>query len=168
MRRHGAWSDYSLLFGEVLGISPNAVAPTAALTVACAVAVMVLYRPLVLTSVLAESGRAGGVNPFVIELCFLAVVALAATMTVPVVGTALIFSLLIGPAAAARSFTARPGAAIAISVVIAMLTVWAAIALSFETNWPVGFFVGVGSAVAYAIGRAWGFIHLRGARSPAR
>src|ERR1700751_5826192 len=61
---------YSLLFGEVLGISTNAVAPTAALTVACAVAVMVLYRPLVLTSVLAESGRARGVNPFVIELCF--------------------------------------------------------------------------------------------------
>jgi zinc/manganese transport system permease protein len=152
---------YSLLFGEVLGISPNAVVPTAALTVACAVAITVLYRPLVLTSVLAESGRARGLNPFGIELCFLAVVALTTTMTVPVVGTALIFSLLIGPAATARSFTARPGAAMAISVAIAMLTVWVAIALSFQTNWPVGFFVGTGSAVAYTAGRTWGFIRLR-------
>ena len=40
-------------------------------------------------------------------------------MTVPVVGTALIFSLMIGPPAAARSFTARPGVALALSVAIA-------------------------------------------------
>ena len=78
-------------------------------------------------------------------------------MTVPVVGTALIFSLMIGPPAAARAFTNRPPVAIALSVAIALIVVWAAIALSYETNWPVGFFVGTGSAAAYATGRAWRF-----------
>jgi zinc/manganese transport system permease protein len=146
---------YSLLFGEVLGISPNDVIPTAALAVACIAAIALVYRPLMLSSVLGEVGEARGVSRLRLELCFLAVLALATTMTVPVVGTLLIFSLMIGPPAAARSFTDRPGPALALSVAIALLTVWSAIAASYLTNYPVGFFVGSISAGSYAIGRAW-------------
>ena len=35
------------------------------------------------------------------------------------------------------------------------MIVWIAIAASYETNYPVGFFVGVASAAAYALGRGW-------------
>ncbi len=146
---------YSLLFGEVLGISTNQVAPTAALALVCVAAILLLYRPLMLSSVLAEVGEARGVSSFRMELCFLTVVALAATMTVPVVGTLLIFSLMIGAPAAARSFTDRPLAAMALSVAIALITVWVAIAASYQTNYPVGFFVGGLGAVSYALGRGW-------------
>jgi zinc/manganese transport system permease protein len=146
---------YSLLFGEVLGISANEVVPTAALAAVCVAAIALVYRPLMLSSVLAEVGEARGVSSFRIELCFLAVLALATTMTVPVVGTLLIFSLMIGAPAAARSFTDRPGRALALSVAIALVTVWAAIAASFLTNYPVGFFVGSISAGSYAVGRVW-------------
>ncbi len=45
--------------------------------------------------------------------------------------------------------------ALALSVAIALVVVWAAIALSYETNWPVGFFVGAFSATAYAVGRLY-------------
>ncbi len=145
----------SLLFGEVLGISSNQLAPTAALALVCVAAIALLYRPLMLSSVLAEVGEARGVSGFRMELCFLAVVALAATMTVPVVGTLLIFSLMIGAPAAARSFTDRPLAAMALSVAIALVTVWSAIAASYTTDYPVGFFVGSISAGAYALGRGW-------------
>jgi zinc/manganese transport system permease protein len=146
---------YSLLFGEVLGISSNQVAPTAALAAVCVVAIGLLYRPLMLSSVLAEVGEARGVSSFRMELCFLAVLALASTMTVPVVGTLLIFSLMIGAPAAARSLTDRPLVAMALSVAIALITVWSAIAASYTTNYPVGFFVGSISAAAYALGRGW-------------
>jgi zinc/manganese transport system permease protein len=148
---------YSLLFGEVLGISTNELAPTAALAIVCLLALALVYRPLLLSSILPEAGQARGIGPFAIELAFLVIVALATTMTVPVVGTALIFSLMIGPPAAARTFTGRPPLAIALSVAIALATVWAAISLSYQTNWPVGFFVGVISAAAYACGRGWAF-----------
>jgi zinc/manganese transport system permease protein len=154
---------YSLLFGEVLGIAANQVAPTAALALICVAAVVALYRPLMLSSVLSEVGEARGVSAFAMELCFLAVVALAATMTVPVVGTLLIFSLMIGAPAAARSFTDRPLAALALSVSIALLIVWSAIAASYETNYPVGFFVGSASAVAFALGRGWAAWRAKGA-----
>jgi zinc/manganese transport system permease protein len=146
---------YSLLFGEVLGISANQVAPTALLALVCIVAIVLLYRPLMLSSVLGEVGEARGVSSFRMELSFLAVVALVATMTVPVVGTTLIFSLMIGAPAAARSFTDRPLLAMALSVAIALVTVWSAIAASYETNYPVGFFVGAVSAGAYTLGRIW-------------
>jgi zinc/manganese transport system permease protein len=151
----------SLLFGEVLGISTTDLIPTIALAAASIVAVAVLYRPLMLSSVLSEVAAARGVSTLTIELCFLLVVALATTMTIPVVGTLLIFSLMIGPPAAARSFTNRPGVAIALSVAFALISVWAAIAISYKTNYPIGFFVGTISAAEYVLGRVWATAHRR-------
>ncbi|MGA7704077.1 MAG: metal ABC transporter permease [Solirubrobacteraceae bacterium] len=146
---------YSLLFGEVLGISSDDIAPTAILGLLCILAIATLYRPLMLSSILPDVGEAHGVSRFRMEMLFLTVLALATAMTVPVVGTLLIFSLMIGAPAAARSFTDRPPVAMALSVVFALLIVWIAIAASYETNYPVGFFVGAGSAVSYALGRGW-------------
>jgi zinc/manganese transport system permease protein len=146
---------FSLLFGEVLGVASNEILPVAVLGVICIVAIAVLYRPLVLSSVVPDVGEARGVHRDRMEMAFLVVVALATAMTVPVVGALLIFSLMIGPPAAARSFTSRPSTAIGLSVAIALVTVWAAIAMSFTTDWPIGFFVGTFSAVAYGVGRGW-------------
>jgi zinc/manganese transport system permease protein len=145
---------YSLLFGEVLGVSTAELLPVAALGAACIAAVAALYRPLMLSSVVPEVARAKGVRGHRMEIGFLVVVALATAMTVPVVGALLIFSLMIGPPAAARSVTSRPVLAMALSVLIALGTVWAAIAASYLSNWPVGFFVGVLGALSYGAGRA--------------
>jgi zinc/manganese transport system permease protein len=153
-----AQETYSLLFGEVFGVSANEVAPIAGLGVVVAAAIAVAFRPLMLTSALPEVADARGVSTRKTELYFLVVMGLATSMTVPVVGALLMFSLMIGPAAAARSFTARPGVALALSVAIALAITWLSIALSYRTNWPLGFFVGVGGAIFYLIGlaaRAW-------------
>jgi len=71
------------------------------------------------------------------------------------VGALLMFSLMIGPAAAARSLTARPLLAMALAVAIALITVWTGIAVSYETNWPLGFFVGIGGAVFFLAGHVY-------------
>lgn len=146
---------FSLLFGEILGIGSYQVWPTIGLTLVCLLVLGVLYRPLLLGSVLPSLAgtRRGGPGAFGIELCFLLMVALATTMTVPVVGTTLIFSLMIGPPAAARAFTTRPQVALLLSVLVALVMVWGAIAAAYQTNWPVGFYVGCFSACAYLIGR---------------
>ncbi len=157
---------YSLLFGEVLGISGNEIAPTAVLGLLCIVALAVLYRPLMLSSILPEVGEAHGVSSFRMEMLFLAVLALATTMTVPVVGTLLIFSLMIGAPAAARSFTDRPLLAMALSVAVALLIVWITIAASYQTKYPVGFFVGSASAVSYTVGRLWSALRARRRADP--
>jgi zinc/manganese transport system permease protein len=149
----------SVLFGEVLGISNNELGPTIGLSILCLVVLGVLWRPLLLASVLPDSAR--GLDPFKIELAFLVLVALATTMTVPVVGTTLIFGLMIGPPAAARSLTVRPGVALTLSVAIALIIVWIAVALSYETYWPISFFVGGLSLSAYALGRIWAALTAR-------
>jgi zinc/manganese transport system permease protein len=146
---------YSLLFGEVLGVSSNELLPTAAMGAFCIAAVLVLYRPLMLSSVMPEVAEARGIRARRVELCFLVVIALTTTMAVPVVGSLLIFSLLISPAAAARCFTNRPLRAMGLSVLFALATVWAAIAISYLTNLPIGFFVGALGAVSYAAGRGF-------------
>jgi len=149
-----AEETYALLFGEVFGISQGEVAPIAGLGLAAAIAIGVAFRPLMLTSALPEVAEARGVSTRRANLYFLVVMALATSMTVPVVGALLMFSLMIGPAAAARSVTARPGVALALSVAIALATVWLSIALSYRTNWPLGFFVGVAGAAFYLLGLA--------------
>ena len=149
-----AEETYALLFGEVFGVSRGEVLPILGLGIVVAIAIGVAFRPLMLTSALPEVAEARGVSTRGVELYFLIVMALATSMTVPVVGALLMFSLMIGPAAAARSVTARPGTAMALSVVIALATVWLSIALSYQTNWPLGFFVGTIGAAFYLIGLA--------------
>jgi zinc/manganese transport system permease protein len=144
---------YSLLFGEILGVSSTDLTPTLVLAVVAVTAAILLYRPLILTATLPDTSQARGIHPFTIQLAFLMIVALATTMTVPVVGTLLIFSLMIGPPAAARSLTNRPITALMLSSLLALITAWAAIAASYSTNYPVGFYVGTISAGLYAIGR---------------
>lgn len=146
---------YSLLFGEILGVSSSEILPEAVLGFVCVLAVVLLYRRLMLTSVVPEIAAAKGIRPHHVDMVFLVVVACATTMTVPVVGALLIFTLMIGPPAAARCFTDRPGAALLASVAIALVTVWTAIWCAFQFNWPVGFFVGALSAAWYGIGRVY-------------
>ena len=83
---------YSLLFGEVLGVSASQLVPTAALAAAAIVATALLHRPLLLASLLPDVAAARGVGAFAVELAFLSLVALVTTVTVPVVGTLLIFA----------------------------------------------------------------------------
>ncbi len=146
---------FSLLFGEVLGVSTNELLPVALMAAGCLAVVGIIFRPLMLSSIVPEIAEARGVRAYWIEICFLLVVAFATAVTVPVVGALLIFSLMMGPPAAARSVTSRPLLAMVLSAAIALLTVWLAIAASYQTNWPIGFFVGVFGAAAYGLGRGY-------------
>jgi len=44
--------------------------------------------------------------------------------------------------------------ALALSIAIALASVWLSIALSYRTNWPLGFFVGITGAAFYLLGQA--------------
>src|SRR5579859_1732002 len=169
-----SWSNqyaqeaYSLLFGEVFGVSTAEVLPILGFGVASLIAIAVMFRPLMLSSALPEVAAARGLRTGRLDLAFLLVMALATSMTVPVVGALLMFSLMIGPAAAARSLTARPVLAMTWSVAIALVTVWTGIAASYQSNWPLGFFVGVIGAGFYLAGRGYAAIrrHVAWNREP--
>ena len=146
---------FSLLFGQPLVIGPSEILPTVAVGAACLGLVALVYRPLVLSTISPELAAAQGSRPQRIELSFLLAVGAVTTMALPVVGALLVFSLMIGPPAAARHFTHRPLAAMVLSAALAVVTVWASIAASFWSNWPIGFFVSGLGAVWYVAGRTW-------------
>jgi zinc/manganese transport system permease protein len=145
----------ALLFGEILGVSSNEILPVVALAVVCALGLLVLYRPLLFSSISPDLAAAKGVNVTSINTMFLVVVALSSALAVPVVGALLTFSLMIGPPAGARIVTSRPLRALALSVLFSLLTLWAAIASSYWTNLPIGFYVGTMSALVYLAARGW-------------
>ena len=149
-------ATYALLFGQVLGVSNSDLAPTAAVSAVSILLTLSLFRPLLLSSLSPELAQARGVSARWMEITFLSTIALATAVALPVVGTLLVFTLMVGPASAARALTDRPGQAILLSACLSVLTVWAAIVLSFLSNWPIGFFVGSIGALAYGLGRVVG------------
>jgi zinc/manganese transport system permease protein len=54
-----------------------------------------------------------------------------------------------------------------LSVVIALVTVWIGIAASYQSNWPLGFFVGVVGAAFFLLGRGYAAARRRLAVRPA-
>ena len=88
-----AQEAYSLLFGEVFGVSTAEVLPILVLGAVSVAAIVVMFRPLMLSSALPEVAEARGVSARRMELAFLLVMALVTSMTVPVVGALLMFSL---------------------------------------------------------------------------
>jgi zinc/manganese transport system permease protein len=152
---------FALLFGQILGVSSAELLPILILGALCIAAIAIAYRPLLLASVLPDQAAARGISGYGMSVFFAVVVALATTMSVPVVGALLMFSLLVGPPAAARLFTADPLRAIPLSMGLALVVVWVSIAAAYQTSLPVGFFVTLGSAVLYGAGRGWFAISAR-------
>ena len=148
-----AAETYALLFGQVLGVSRGDLVVTAVLAALALLAVGLLFRPLLLSSVVPDVAEAHGLRKTRIEVVFLVLVALVTTMAVPVVGALLMFSLMVGPPAAARVLSRRPSVAIGFAVAIALATVWGSIAMAYVTDWPIGFFVGAFAAFAYVAAR---------------
>ena len=143
----------ALLFGEILGVSTTSILPVVVIASLCALALAVMYRPLLFNAAAADLAAVRGLDPRRLEMGFMLTLALGAALTVPVVGALLTFSLTVGPPAAARLVTRRPLSALVASMLLSALTLWASIAASYQSNLPVGFFVGTLSAVVYVLAR---------------
>lgn len=136
-----AQEAYALLFGEILGISVQEVVVTALVAAIAAAALLVMYRPLLYASVDQDLARAKGVPTLALSIAFMAVLALAVTDAVQVVGVLLIFALIVTPAAIAIRFTSRPGLAIAASVGLSLAFTWLGLAIAYYSPHPVSFFI---------------------------
>jgi zinc/manganese transport system permease protein len=136
-----AQEAYALLFGEILGISVNEVIVTGIVAGLALAALVVMYRPLLYASVDQDLARAKGVPTLPLSVAFMAVLALAVTDAVQVVGVLLIFALIVTPAAIAVRFTSRPAFAIATGVGLAVAFTWLGLAISYYSPHPVSFFI---------------------------
>ena len=131
----------SVLFGNLLAISDDQLVVFTVFTVAVVGTLAVLARPLVFASVDPEVAEARGVPVRALGLAFVVLLALTITMAVQVVGTLLLFALVVTPAATALRLTARPLAVAALAVALALGSVWGGLVLSAMVNLPPSFFI---------------------------
>lgn len=141
----------ALLFGSIDGVSRAQVHLLAVVALCCLIVLVVIGRPLLFVSVDPVLAAARRVPVGFVTTVFLVVLALAATATAQVTGSLLVFSLLVAPAATAHRLTARPGRGLALSVVLALATVWLGIASAYYLVYPIGFWVASYGFGAYAL-----------------
>ncbi len=143
-----ATEAYSILFGEILGISFGQVLLTLGAGVAIVGAVGLIYRPLLFASLDEDVAEAKGMPMLFIGTVFMLLVAVAVSFAVQVTGVLLIFSLMVTPAATAQYLARQPARAMTISVLIALGSTWVGLFVAFYTPYPVSFFI---TAIAFGL-----------------
>jgi zinc/manganese transport system permease protein len=149
-----ATEAYSLLFGEVLGISSAAVLFTLETSIAVLAVVLLLYRRLLFASLDEDVAEAKGLPLLALGLVFMVLLAVAISIAVQVIGVLLIFALMVTPAASAVRLTRSPVGAIAVSVAVAVFSVWLGLFVAFFSAsstypYPPSFFIVTTSFVLY-------------------
>jgi zinc/manganese transport system permease protein len=144
-----ATSATTLLFGNVLAVTPAMLTTLAALGLVTLAGLAIISRPLLFSTLQPELAEAKGVSRRLMGTLFLALVALATALSIQIVGVLLVFTLMIGPPAAAQIFTRRLIAGVALSAALALAQAWLGILLAFATDWPTSFWIAALSALVY-------------------
>jgi zinc/manganese transport system permease protein len=111
----------NILFGNIFGVSNDQLLALVAIGVGVVIVMAFVYRPLLFASVDADVATARGVPVRLLGFVFLVVLALTVTAAAQVVGTLLVLSLAITPAAAAQRWTPNPLRVTALSIVFALV-----------------------------------------------
>ncbi len=152
----------TVMFGSMFAIPASTAILASLVGLVALVAVAVLYRPLLLTSVHWELAAVRGVRVGLIALLYMLVLSLAVSLSAITVGAILSTALLIGPAGTALGVARRPGSAVLLACGIALGATWLGILLAYDSGawtpqhpWPVSFFVVALLLLSYlAIGRS--------------
>jgi zinc/manganese transport system permease protein len=131
----------ALLFGNVLGVDSGALMTLVILAALSLAALAAIGRPLTFASIQPELAEARGVPMRFVSSAFLAIVAVTVAECAQIVGVLLVFTLMVGPAAAAMNLTRRLGLAIMASAALALAEAWGGLTLAFYTDWPTSFWI---------------------------
>jgi zinc/manganese transport system permease protein len=129
----------SVLFGNLLAISNGQIRVFAAFTLLLVVVLVVVGRPLLFASVDPQVAEARGVAVRALGILFMLLLGLAVSMAVQVVGTLLLFALVVTPAATALAVSARPWVVVALGTAIGLASVWVGLVISAMFNLPPSF-----------------------------
>lgn len=139
----------ALLFGNVLAVDRGMIATLAALGFITLAALAAIMRPLIFASLQPELAEAKGVPLRFLSTVFLAIVALAVSACAQIVGVLLVFTLMVGPPAAAQRLTTGLWSGLALAAGLALAEAWLGITIAFYSDWPVSFCIALLSAFGY-------------------
>ncbi len=146
-------ATYSILFGQILGVTWGAVGLVAALSLGVLLVVSLTYRPLLFISVDERSAASRGLSPRGLSLLFMALLAITTVVAIQIVGVLLVFSLLVAPAAAAEVMTSRPLGAMFLAMFIALMSAWFGLFFGVWIGGPVSFWITALASLSYLLSR---------------
>ena len=152
LARGGAFAKYSsYLVGDVLSVTPGDLLALLVTLIATAAVWVLLFNPLLLTSVNAPLAQSRGIRAKLTEYAFTVLVAVAVMMSIRWVGVMLINSLLILPAAASRNVARNAAWYMRLSVLIALCCCVAGLVLSYYLNTSAGAAIVLCAAAVYFV-----------------
>jgi zinc/manganese transport system permease protein len=122
------------LFGSIFGLSTADARLAAILGALIVIAVAVIARPLLFASLDPIVARARGVPVTMLGLAFLVLVGATTAEATQAVGALLLLGLLAAPAGAAHRLTPNPYLALTLSMVLAVLSMWLGLMLSYTVE----------------------------------
>ena len=143
----------SILFGSILTITDGQIIGFAIFDVLLLAVLALVYRPLLFSSLDEQVARAKGVPISLMNVLFMAIMAGVITVAVPAVGTLLIFALVVTPAATASMVTRSPFAAIVVSCLLCLVSIWGGLVLSAMFPTPPSFVIVTLSTLMWGIAR---------------
>ena len=146
-------ATYSILFGQVLGVSISDIRTVSLVSGLVVASVVLVFRPLLFSSVDSQSAASRGISNQLMSVLFMTLLALTTVVAVQVVGILLVFSLLVAPAAAAESMTSHPMRAVTLSIVLALFSGWVGLFLAVWLGGPVSFWITALASLTYVLAR---------------
>jgi zinc/manganese transport system permease protein len=146
-------ATYSILFGQVLGVSISDIRTVSLVSGLVVASVVLVFRPLLFSSVDSQSAASRGISNQLMSVLFMTLLALTTVVAVQVVGVLLVFSLLVAPAAAAESMTSHPMRAVTLSIVLALFSGWVGLFLAVWLGGPVSFWITALASLTYVLAR---------------
>jgi zinc/manganese transport system permease protein len=153
-----ATEAYSILFGEIVGISNAQVLFTFEASLFVLAVLAIVYRQLLFASLDEEVAEAKGMHTLFLGVVFMLALAVAISVAVTVIGVLLIFALAVTPAAIAIRLASRPLFAVLIAVGVALFATWAGIFIGFYEVEPTSFFIVTIVFVIYLVVRSLPFL----------
>jgi zinc/manganese transport system permease protein len=144
-----AGATQQILFGSIFVISPGVVLAVAMLGAIALGTIVIIGRPLLLSTVSPDLAVARGVPVRLVGLAHMLALAVAVGLSSLAIGAILATALLIGPPATALRLTKTMPAAVALACLIGLAATWLGVLLAYDSFYwgparlglPVSFFV---------------------------
>jgi zinc/manganese transport system permease protein len=159
-----AANKFGLLTGQIVAVDNLRLTALLVICAVVVVALLLVWRPLTFVSIDAQVAEARGVPAVALSIVFMLLLGMAVAVSVQVVGSLLVLSVLVTPAAAALRVSASPVLVPVLSCVFAVVSMVGGIMLALGGAIPISPFVTTLSFLIYVVCRIIGGVRDR--RSP--
>ncbi|MCU1478988.1 MAG: transporter permease [Subtercola sp.] len=149
-------NKFGLLTGQIVAVDDPKLNSLIAISIVVVLGLALVWRPLMFSSVDSDVAAARGVPTRFLSLYFMLLLGLAVAVSVQIVGSLLVLSILVTPAAAALRLSSSPVIVPLLSTIFAVVSLVGGIMLALGGSIPISPYVTTISFLIYVVCRLIG------------